>query len=745
MSPGGVNNASGFPSYTRRLGYNERRCAKNGTTSMPEPSILDYLKAKTFPWRGPAPEIPSLPKGKRSNARFECARAFSKRRHSKVITFAALPWRSGLAFILFVAAQNSWAPPDGSWQLGLPLATIATGLTIWALREGEWRLPKMAETDQDKRVLTLRRVPLLLSLLFFGLTFLFSGGNHFNFLNLSLWILGVGFAIVSFWQIKQTPQKSWVQLKEYLQNKEWSLRVSRWAILLIIVFGLIAFFRFYHLASAPAEMTSDHAEKLLDVYDILNGQTLIFFPRNTGREPLQFYLTAAVSQLFATGLTFLSLKIGTTFFSFVSLVYMYLLGKELGGRWVGLFAVLLTGVGYWPNLLARTGLRFSLYPTFAAPTLYYLLRGLRRGTLNDFLLSGLFLGIGLLGYTSFRILPLVAVVALIVFLLHRPAVDLRKRALIGFALLALVSLVVFTPLLRYMIDHFSEFGFRMLSRIGETERPYPGPVWQIFPVNVLRGLGMFNFSGGDIWLVGLVRRPAFDLISAALLLLGIPLLIARYLRQRHWQDLFLLLALPLLMLSSTLSLAFPEENPAMNRASGAWVPAFLICALGLDALLHGIRQTLGGKAGLRVAQVAGLIIVLFVAVLNFRLFFGQYITEYDLYSWNTSELGSVIADYGGSFGTLDSAWVVAFPYWVDTRLVAMNAGYSNHDYGVWPDQLSNTLIIPPPKLFLLKPEDNVGLSTLQQLYPQGLLSRHTSRVPTKEFMIFLVPAQGIEQ
>jgi len=223
------------------------------------------------------------------------------------------------------------------------------------------------------------------------------------------------------------------------------------------------------------------------------------------------------------------------------------------------------------------------------------------------------------------------------------------------------------------------------------------------------------------------------------------LVLARYLRQRQWQDLFLLLALPLLMLPSTLSLAFPEENPAMNRASGAWVPAFLICALALDALLHGIRQTLGGKVGLRVAQVAGLIIVLSVAVLNFRLFFGQYITEYDLYSWNTSELGGVIADYAGSFGTLDSAWVVAFPYWVDTRLVAMNAGYTNHDYGIWPDQLSNTLTIPPPKLFLLKPEDNVGLSTLQQLYPQGLLSRHTSRVPTKEFMIFLVPAQGIEQ
>ena len=52
------------------------------------------------------------------------------------------------------------------------------------------------------------------------------------------------------------------------------------------------FFRVYRLAEVPAEMTSDHAEKLIDVQDILDGQRPIFLPRNTGREAVQFYLTA---------------------------------------------------------------------------------------------------------------------------------------------------------------------------------------------------------------------------------------------------------------------------------------------------------------------------------------------------------------------------------------------------------------------------------------------------------------------
>jgi len=39
------------------------------------------------------------------------------------------------------------------------------------------------------------------------------------------------------------------------------------------------------------------------------------------------------------------------------------------------------------------------------------------------------------------------------------------------------------------------------------------------------------------------------------------LVIVRYIRKRDWVDLFLLVSIPLLMMPSILSLAFPEENP----------------------------------------------------------------------------------------------------------------------------------------------------------------------------------------
>jgi hypothetical protein len=70
-------------------------------------------------------------------------------------------------------------------------------------------------------------------------------------------------------------------------------------LLVLAVVVVIVFFRVYRLTEVPAEMVSDHAEKLLDVQAVLGGQTSIFFPRNTGREAFQFYLTAVSSGVLA--------------------------------------------------------------------------------------------------------------------------------------------------------------------------------------------------------------------------------------------------------------------------------------------------------------------------------------------------------------------------------------------------------------------------------------------------------------
>jgi 4-amino-4-deoxy-L-arabinose transferase-like glycosyltransferase len=475
------------------------------------------------------------------------------------------------------------------------------------------------------------------------------------------------------------------------------------------------------------------------VLDVLHGQTPVYFARNTGREFFQFYWTALVIKIFGTGVTFFSLKLGTVLAGLLTLPYVYLLGKEYANRRVGLLAVVFTGLASWANIISRLGLRFPLYPLFVAPALFYMLRGLRRRSRNDFIWSGLALGIGLHGYTSFRIVPLLIVIGFVLFMLHKQTGDDRRKALTGLVVITMISLVIFIPLLRYAVNNPEMFAYRTLTRVGSLEQPLPGPAWQIFLQNLWNAITMFNYSDGEIWVHSVIHRPALDLVSGGLFIIGLVLLVIRYITRRTWQDLFIFLSIPILMLPSILSLAFPGENPSLNRTAGAIIPVFLIIALAVDSLMASMEAKLSGFFGKIVGFTVAIILVVLSGVQNYDLVFNQYYTVYQRSTWNTSEMGKVIQEFAGSGGSLSSAWLVGYPYWVDSRVLGFTAGYPGHDYAIWPEQFKDTLAVSGPKLFLVNLQDTTDLVLLSELYPTGEFTIYQSKVDSKNFIIFKVP------
>jgi hypothetical protein len=144
------------------------------------------------------------------------------------------------------------------------------------------------------------------------------------------------------------------------------------------------------------------------------------------------------------------------------------------------------------------------------------------------------------------------------------------------------------------------------------------------------------------------------------------------------------------------------------------------------------------KAGPRVAWGIALALIFFSALGNFDLVFNQYQRAYELSSWNTSEMGKVIHDFGDMYGGTNNAYVVPYPYWVDTRLVGMIAGDPIRDFAIPTDQISETLNFPQPKMFLVNPGDQADLNLLRQLFPQGTVSNFESKVG-KNFYIYMVP------
>ena len=172
---------------------------------MEEPSILDYLKAKLTPWRGPAPKIPVVepqeqPEGlgvyERTKqpelAQDEIAEPKSLTASQPDRRPVSWPWQAFLALCLALMAQLSLEPgPGRTWELGAFLYMLSFGFLIWGFWRSDWLVlfSQQGETqsiETDTSSFVSRPVTFLLALPVTLLAFLTLGGNLFTTLNVFL-------------------------------------------------------------------------------------------------------------------------------------------------------------------------------------------------------------------------------------------------------------------------------------------------------------------------------------------------------------------------------------------------------------------------------------------------------------------------------------------------------------------------------------------------------------------------------
>ena len=653
--------------------------------------------------------------------------------------FAALLLALLAQFLLETSPLNTIRFP----RLGILFYIPAVLLTFRAWQEGELNLSSLPDMIFRIDKLEVNWWGALIALEMLLVSFFLFKDNLFTKLNLCVWCAGLSLLVWSFWERTAKRGLDWEKLRSGINYSLDRIKLSRWTIITVLSFALVIFFRIYRLTEVPHEPIADHAEKLLDVYDVLNGNLSIFFPRNTGREAFQMYLTAAVSLAFGTGVSFLSLKIGTVLAGLVTVLFIYLLGKEMGGRRTGLLALILSGIAYWGNVISRVGLRYALYALFASVTMFFLIRGLRRSSRNDIIIAGLLLGLGLHGYTAFRIMPFVVVIAFILYWLHPQSRGMRMQSIFWFGLICLMALMVFLPLLRYMLENPELVLLRSMTRLTGTEQAITDPVWKILLVNTGRALAMPFWNNGNVWAHSIMYRPALDMVSAALLLPGMTLVLARYFRQRDWRDIFLILAIPLLMLPSILSIAFPDENPALNRTSAALIPIIIVIALCLDGIMSSFERAWLDHKGAVAAWGLAALLIAFSSWQNFDLVFRQYDQQYRANEWNSTEVGNLVRKFLDNGNEIEQVFVLAFPDWVDSRIVAITAGHPEVNPYLASENLKDTVNFTQPLMFLMHQDDTIDLEILQSLYPQGILNRYTSDTTRrKDFWAYFVPASS---
>jgi len=701
---------------------------------MDEPSVLDYLKEKLNPRNWGKSSTISLP-----DLQEEPRETPPEPQPEK--SLANFPWNILAALAFALIAQRLLEPSANHPVFAVILYALAACFVILAILQNDLQITEIRAAESASMDLGVRKIPLFISLPLILLSFLVLDNNTFTFFNVVIWFSAIFFAVRAFWipqgriDFKALGQKIWT----YVQKPFINLHLTSWSLLVIAVFLVAAFFHLSKLDTAPLNMTSDHAEKLVDVQSVLKGQYSIFMANNGGREPMQFYLVAAMIKWFGAGINFLTLKLSMALMFLAGLIYVYLLGKEVGNRWTGLLAMLFMGFASWTNILARAGMRQVLVTVFVAPVLYYLLRGFRRSNRNDFVLAGLFLGVGLLGYTAFRITPVVIALAILVYCLHEKDKTKRKEALLALGIIALLSLIIFLPLIRFAIEYPDAFNYRSLSRMTSIEVPTAPNLLKVFLSNSWNALTMPFWKDGSTWVNSVTDRPALDVVTAALYALGLVIMAARWIKRRRWQDLFLLLSIPIFMLPSIMALAFPIENPVLSRTGGAIVPIILVAVLAFQSLITSLWQK--SRHGFGKVWVAALAILLVIlsANQNYNLAFRKYVTAYENATWNTQQIGEVCKEYIDSVGSPDTCYVSGLGYWVDTRLVAMTAGYPDKDFALWPKDYSTVVADPRAKMFIVRPDQTQDLATLHQMFPNGFETYHNGSIPDHDFITFLIP------
>ncbi|MCB0147903.1 MAG: glycosyltransferase family 39 protein, partial [Caldilineaceae bacterium] len=328
------------------------------------------------------------------------------------------------------------------------------------------------------------------------------------------------------------------------------------------------------------------------------------------------YLVAGAFKL--AGIETQSIRLVSAGMGLLAVVAAYLAGDELFGRRMGLVAAFLIAVSSWAVTLSRFGMYATMStPLFALLSVAFALRSLRTQRMADYALTGLWVGLGLCFYTSFRLFVPVLGLFFVYWAVHG---RLRVRTWppatfwLGLAIMSVVAGIVVAPLAVFALKHPDLFWARIETTFILANTAASDP-WLALWENVRRHLLMFNVIGDPNGRHNLPGNPMLDAVSAALLVLGVAYALRRVLQPRY---LLLVAWLFIGLLPGILSLDF--EAPQSLRANGALPAAYLLVTTALAVLLRAWALA-GGRYYPRAAWWPVGALLALTAALNFNTYF----------------------------------------------------------------------------------------------------------------------------
>ncbi len=392
---------------------------------------------------------------------------------------------------------------------------------------------------------------------------------------------------------------------------------------LLLILLLALFLRVDRLNDLPLGVDYDEAGNFILAQEIAAGQSRpIFITAYAGREAVFYWLAALSLRLFGANL--FAFRLTSALCGLAAVLYAYLLAREMfsterallreGAPLLGAASM---AVSYWSVHVGRYGFRVNAMTPILTAMIFYLWRGLRRGSRFELAAAGVLCGLAANTYLAIRAFPL----TLIAFALwviwgwplapRRRSVLLRMRQLAWFGLCALIA---FAPLGIFFIRYPQYFSVRMAqTSIFDPEihgGDLGGALWRV----TLDALGIFTVRGDSNPVYNFDRRPIFGPVMGAFFYLGLLFCLWRLLRAPTARARTPFMLVPVWLLTMLIpNILGARGVPHSLRSMGLTPVVYFLPALGMLwlvqlALAHRGRLENGAGRGV-VVLLAAVILV----------------------------------------------------------------------------------------------------------------------------------------
>lgn len=212
----------------------------------------------------------------------------------------------------------------------------------------------------------------------------------------------------------------------------------------ILVLGF--FLRFYRLATVPAGFFADEAASGYNAYKILetgkdeHGELLPIFFRGFGEDyshPLAIYST--IPFILAFKLTETAVRLQAVFFGMVTIIFVYLIGKEIISKNCGLWAAFIAAALPWLIHYNRVGFDYSSYIATFSGSIFFLTKA--ASNKRFIILFFIFLGLTFYSYQPAKLfVPILLFIGIIVY--GKRLLAYPKHTFVGCFLFLLLSLPI---------------------------------------------------------------------------------------------------------------------------------------------------------------------------------------------------------------------------------------------------------------------------------------------------------------